>query len=188
MVSKITKMSKREFHQLPDLPEDYKQIIFDSLIILPTKRLHDSGWRCMYLIPVVDGKPLGKLGGITDVIDILPDESPFGYRKAISIDCVPEAGLLRVFPWKGKFVMRRWSLSDMQITFHTNEADASQSGDEEMIIEQNNEVRRRAIRSGDGILIVLEFKSAATGRWETVEKKYINKEEFEAIKKLLEGR
>ena len=70
---------------------------------------------------------------------------------------------------------------------YRGEADVNQSADEEMIIEQNNEVRRRAIRSGEGILIELEFKSAVTGRWEVVEEKHITKEEFEAIKKLLEG-
>lgn len=113
----IKEMTKCEFLQLPDLPEDYERIVCDSLVILPTSELHDSGWRCMYLIPIKDDRPLGKLGGFTDVIDFVAGACQPGWERGISIDCLPKSGLLRVFPWRSndKLILNRCSLSTMHI-------------------------------------------------------------------------
>jgi len=114
----IKEMTKHEFLKLPNLPEDYERIVCDSLVILPASELHDSGWRCVYLIPVEAGRPLGKLGGITDVIDLIIEAALNSWKRGVSIDCLPKSGLLRVFPWRSddKFVLNRWSLSTMTIT------------------------------------------------------------------------
>ena len=102
--------SIKEFKNLP--PRDWDENIgeFDSLVILPTEDIHDSGYRMMDFV-AIDKKrgPLCRLSGRSDVIHIggiggygkrmahflldKPDESPIPW----SIDCLPVSGLLRIF-------------------------------------------------------------------------------------------
>ena len=58
----------------------------------------------------------------------------------------------------------------------------------QIIIFENEIYRERAIKDRNSVTIVREFKDIDTGRWEDIEQKIITKEEFEAIKKLFEGK
>lgn len=83
---------------------------FDSLVILPTRQMHDSGYRCMDFVAVKDNKPLCRLNGCSDVIHI-DGIGGYGYKwsekgngvplgipaKGWSIDCLKVSGLLRLF-------------------------------------------------------------------------------------------
>ena len=83
---------------------------FNSLIILPLRRIHDSGFRCMDFIACDGERPIARLSGCSDVIHIegisgagkdwfdkykqLPNNIP---RRDWSIDCLKKSGLLRIF-------------------------------------------------------------------------------------------
>ena len=58
----------------------------------------------------------------------------------------------------------------------------------QIIIFENEIYRERAIKDRNSVTLVKEFKNIDTGQWEDIEQKIITKEEFEAIKKLFEGK
>ncbi|WP_138485470.1 hypothetical protein [Dyadobacter bucti] len=81
---------------------------FDSLIILPTKELHDSGYRAMEFIAVNNGVPLCRLSGYSDALHIEgmlgsgmlgPGLLPKQIKDTSqwTIDCLAKSGLLRLF-------------------------------------------------------------------------------------------
>jgi hypothetical protein len=98
--------TKKELEALParEWGEDIGE--FDSLIILPTKHLHDSGFWCMDFVAVKGNEPFCRLSGCSDVIQIdgiggygewkqnVPTVIP---PKGWSIDCLKKSKLLRVF-------------------------------------------------------------------------------------------
>ena len=83
---------------------------FDCCIIMPSKRVHESGWRCIEFVPVKNNVPMGRISQWGhDVIDIdgIGGHGPRinGRRefsdmvppKSWSIDCLPVSGLFRIF-------------------------------------------------------------------------------------------
>jgi hypothetical protein len=51
-IKNIDNMTIREFQNLPSRKWNEDIGFFDSLVILPTKEIHDSGYRCMDFIAV----------------------------------------------------------------------------------------------------------------------------------------
>lgn len=110
----LTQYTITEFRNLPKRPfgEDIGK--FDSLVILPTRRKHDSGYRCMEFVAVKGEQPVCRMGGSSDVIHLLgldgfncrgkEDDKKLFIRRAenvtfnaaFRIDCLP-CGLLRIF-------------------------------------------------------------------------------------------
>lgn len=109
---------KTDFKELPkitELPEKERE--FDSLIIIPEKYKHDSGYRCMSFAGCKGNKAVCIMGGGSDVIHFdgiggygrwwngagsqIPKKIP---PKAWNIDCIP-CGYLRIFAGKGKITM-----------------------------------------------------------------------------------
>jgi hypothetical protein len=106
----INLWTRKEFEALPcrGWNEDIGE--FDSLIILPKRNIHDSGFRCLDFIAVKDNVPFIRLSGCSDVIHIdgiggmgknwlkrygkIPDAVP---PSNWSIDCLKTSGLLRMF-------------------------------------------------------------------------------------------
>ena len=62
--------SKKEFEALPARGWNEDIGLFDSLIILPTNRMHDSGYKCIDFVSVLEGVPKWKLSGCSDVLHI----------------------------------------------------------------------------------------------------------------------
>jgi hypothetical protein len=107
----LSEMTRADFEAVPE-NEDWHQDIkdFDSLVILPNRRMHDSGYRCMSFVCCKGDKPIVKLGGGSDVIHI-DGIGGFGYKwlerygtcpntispNSWSIDCLKTSGLLRLF-------------------------------------------------------------------------------------------
>ncbi len=105
----IKTMTRQDFKKLPYAKWD-EEIICDSLIILPSRSLHDSGYRCLSFVVVKDGKPLCLISGGSDVIHIegiggfgdrwlekyneCPDLVP---PTEWGVDCLAKSGLLRLF-------------------------------------------------------------------------------------------
>lgn len=103
--------TRKELEALPsrEWHEDVGE--FRALIILPSKRLHDSGYRIMDFVAVdKDNVPFIKLSGCSDVIHIdgiggygkywiNKRRSEFGKieSKGWNIDCLRKSGLLRIF-------------------------------------------------------------------------------------------
>ena len=91
----INEWTVKEFQALPRAVygDDIKEIA--SLIILPTGKVHDSGFGTMDFVAVnKDGKPIARLSGHSDVlcIDWYNDS-----KKLWSIDCLKKSKLLRIF-------------------------------------------------------------------------------------------
>lgn len=100
---------------------------FDSVIFLPTRRKHDSGYRIMEFIAVRKNKPICKLTGCSDVLHIegiggygynwlekygcCPDKIP---PREWSIDCLYKSGLFRMF-CHGYLIKASQPLSSLEI-------------------------------------------------------------------------
>lgn len=105
---KVTEMHRRDFDNIPTPHFDYISEPFYSLVIIPTNKIHSSGYRIMHFVAVNKrGEPLFRISGGSDVIDIdgiggLGDLSkPVGIPKirpieGWMIDCLP-CGYLRIF-------------------------------------------------------------------------------------------
>ena len=90
---------------------------FDSLIIIPERYRHDSGYMCMSFAGCKGDKAICIMGGGSDVIHFdgiggygkwwngagskIPEKIP---PKGWSIDCIP-CGYLRIFSGKGKITI-----------------------------------------------------------------------------------
>lgn len=106
----INQMKRKDFESLPHRKWDEDIGEFDTLIILPTRRRHDSSYRCMDFVAVREGKPLCLLSGCSDVVHI-EGIGGYGFDWLVkysgcpslvpptgwSIDCLPTSGLLRMF-------------------------------------------------------------------------------------------
>jgi hypothetical protein len=98
-------MTRKQFEAVPDREKWDEHIICDCIVIMPTKKMHGSGYRMMDFVAIKDGKPLMRLSGCSDVIHI-DGIGGSGYKKVYSdlverrswsIDCLNKSGLLRMF-------------------------------------------------------------------------------------------
>lgn len=99
-------MTRAEFEQVPLRPWD-EHTVCRALVILPTRRQHDSGYRCMEFVAVsAKDEPICRIAGGSDVIHIdgiggygeWASEVPHSVEpKGWSIDCLKVSGLLRLF-------------------------------------------------------------------------------------------
>ncbi len=100
-----TRWSRKDFEELPNISElKERPEIIDSLVILPTRRMHDSGYRIMHFAVIVNDKPVCKMMGCSDVMKIggiagYNGKSTFNQIVPVgwSIDCLATSGLLRLF-------------------------------------------------------------------------------------------
>lgn len=68
---KVTKMTKEDFDNVPSRKWGKDIGDFNSLVIIPTGELHDSGFMCMDFVAVDDkNEPIAKLSGCSDVIHL----------------------------------------------------------------------------------------------------------------------
>lgn len=109
---------KTDFKKLPridELKETERE--FDSLIIVPERYKHDSGYLCMSVVGCKGNKAVCIMGGGSDVIHFdgiggygkwwrgagskIPEMIP---PKAWNIDCIP-CGYLRIFAGAGNITI-----------------------------------------------------------------------------------
>lgn len=104
----LTQMKRADFETLPTLGYGETPPEFDSLVIIPEKYYHDSGYRCMSFALCKGNEALCKTGGSSDVVHIdgiggikpytlNQSTQVFKLGKGWSIDCLPKSGLLRLF-------------------------------------------------------------------------------------------
>jgi hypothetical protein len=98
-------MTRKQFEAVPKREKWSEHITCDCIVIMPTKKMHDSGYRMIDFVAIKDGKPLMRLSGCSDVLHIdgiggsgyTREYSKFVERKAWSIDCLRKSGLLRMW-------------------------------------------------------------------------------------------
>lgn len=103
----VNDMTRKQFEELPWRESWSKDVECTSLVILPLRRKHDSGYRCMDFVAVQNGEPICRVAGGSDVINLdgiggygegrsgtLPRSVP---PRGWSIDCLPKSGLLHIF-------------------------------------------------------------------------------------------
>lgn len=134
-MKEFTKWTRKEFEALPT-PKSYTNEEIgevDSLVILPEKHYHDSGWRCMSFVTIQNGVPTYRISGCSDVINLggiggynfqgVSDCDSSNRIKSQTvlnanwhIDCLPVSGLLRIFSGKYKLYVGA-SLSDFELFY-----------------------------------------------------------------------
>ena len=128
-MKEFTKWTRKEFESLPT-PKSYTNEEIgevDSLVILPEKHNHDSGWRCMSFVTIQNGVPTYRISGCSDVIHL----GGIGGHNIKStdriksqtvpnadwhIDCLPVSGLLRIFSGNYKLFVGA-SISDFELFY-----------------------------------------------------------------------
>lgn len=87
----VNQMSRKQFEKLP-LLDKFQPDDVDSIVLLPTKRHHDSGYNYYYVIPCKDRKPLGICSGY-DTFSIYMNSN----FNRVGIDCLRGSSLIRIF-------------------------------------------------------------------------------------------
>ena len=102
-------MTRAQFEALPLRDHWTKEIECDNIIILPSRRMHDSGFRCLDFVAVTETDMI-RLSGCSDVVHV-EGIGGFGYQwlerfKKVPtsvhpvgwcFDCLKVSGLLRLF-------------------------------------------------------------------------------------------
>lgn len=135
----FTEWTRKEFEALPRADWHNREVgEVDSLIILPTRHKHDSGYRCMEFVTIQKGKPTYIVSGCSDVIHLagigghnvglhnygmglysLRAREKTTPRVCWSIDCLPVSGLLHLFCDKHLYIGQ--SLSSFEVFFKEDE-------------------------------------------------------------------
>jgi hypothetical protein len=113
----INDMTRKQFEAVPFREDWSAEVRCDEIVILPQRKMHDSGYRCMDFVAVKNGEPVCRLSGDSDVIHVdgiggfgrdwlthyghCPDSVP---PSAWSIDCLPKSGLLRMWSTRGDMI------------------------------------------------------------------------------------
>lgn len=97
---------------------------FNSVIIVPTKEIHDSGYRCMKFVLVRGREIVGCVGGYSDVVHpngignmgLYPNFNMYsqGFIPVMdmSIDCLKESGCVRLMFGRNALKCEEFILSD----------------------------------------------------------------------------
>ena len=137
MKKEFTKWTIKEFKSLPR-PDSFWNNIgeVDSLVIIPCRYRHDSGYRCMQFAAIQNGEPTYLLSGCSDVINLggiggynARCDNTEKYLKRVksqsvpvndwSFDCLPVSGLLRIMSRRKMIVGA--SISNFEIYFKEDE-------------------------------------------------------------------
>lgn len=105
MTNLICNMRRKDFLKLPK--REWGQDIghCTGIVIIPTKRVHDSGYICMDFASVVHGEAGYLLSDCSDVIHVGGLHSLIfnqGANVMWSIDCLRKSGYLHLFTLSGE--------------------------------------------------------------------------------------
>jgi len=116
----INEMTIKKFQAVPHRKswcDDVGPI--DSLIILPTKKKHDSGYRIIEVVAERKGFPLCKVTECSDVLNLGGMSLNKNQTTRWNIDCLPTSGLLRLFCFDLKLTVGN-ALSSFEIFSKNN--------------------------------------------------------------------
>jgi len=118
----IENMTKKEFEALPFRGHFNTPVICDSIVILPTRRKHNSGWGCMDFVACREEKAICRLSGCSDVMGMncmtgISEVEQLWALKGWSIDCLFKSKLLHLWSRHSYEIKCGESLSSFDITF-----------------------------------------------------------------------
>lgn len=103
-------LNKMSLQELKDMEPFGLRETFNSVVIVPTDDLHDSGFRCMKFILVRDGEVVGCVGGGCDTVqpngignrgrDCQNYICGFIPYMGMSMDCLAGSGCVRIMMYK----------------------------------------------------------------------------------------
>lgn len=120
----IQEMTRKQFEVVPHRKTWDERVTCNSIVILPTRRKHESGYRVMDFVAVQNGEPICLLSGSSDILHIdgiggwgqwsgkIPDLIKTG---GWSIDCLPKSGLLQMWSSRYRNIICGPALSSMEI-------------------------------------------------------------------------
>lgn len=83
----INQMTRKQFEALPIFDfEETNKVEIDSVVLLPTRRVHSSGYRMYSVVACKDSKAIGRLREY-DIFGILTN------TESINIDCLKKLDL-----------------------------------------------------------------------------------------------
>lgn len=85
----LNKMTRKDFLDIPVL-ESQPPVVFDSFVIIPTGRAHDSHYGCMKYVLIRDHEIIGAVGGGSDVVRMEG-------VSWLTMDCLRTSRLIHVF-------------------------------------------------------------------------------------------
>lgn len=88
-MANLNKMTKKEFLAIEEI-EDAPKVEFDSFVIIPTGRAHESHYGCMKYVLICGHEIIGTVGGGSDVVMME------GITWA-AMDCLRTSRLIHVF-------------------------------------------------------------------------------------------
>lgn len=95
----INDMTRREFEELPLL--DWRSNCeVDSIVLLPTRQQHSSGYNNFYVIPCKHHTPLGKC----DKYDTFSIYMNSNFNR-VGIDCLKKSSLMRIFLPQNEYIV-----------------------------------------------------------------------------------
>lgn len=99
MPKALIEWTKAELLALPEIElcDAQKLSWFSSLIVLPGKCIHESGYHCMSFILVVSGVPKFRVDGYSDVVHLGGLLNSEQKNVRWRIDCLTKSKLIHVF-------------------------------------------------------------------------------------------
>ena len=89
---RLAEMTREDFLAVPEATS--MELEGDSVVVVPTDELHQTGYRLMQFVVVVDGRPVVRVPTISgDAHDVF-ELSSAGW----ACDCLQKSGLLRFWP------------------------------------------------------------------------------------------
>lgn len=111
----ILQMTRKDFEAIPARTGWLEETICRSVVILPDRRRHDSGFRCMSFVPIGDEGPICRVESCSDVVHVGGIADFRGVPGAWSIDCLPVSGLFRIWPTATSTMVVGRTASSMEI-------------------------------------------------------------------------
>lgn len=100
----IFEITKENIKDLPTLSYYGDETLYNSIVIVPTDEIHDSGYRCMDFVFCDKEKAIGVVRCGSDVLHLdwgsfIDPKYQDKTNRGWSIDCTPN-GFLRIFTWE----------------------------------------------------------------------------------------
>lgn len=96
----INQMTRKQFEELPYVDE-FKDIDVDSIVLLPSRKHHDSGFNYYNVILCNKWEAIGKCPRY-DTFSIMMESN---FNK-VGIDCLRGSGLIRIFLPQNEYVAK----------------------------------------------------------------------------------
>ena len=93
MAKSISQMTRLDFEALPEFPAN-TTIICSSIVGVPTRKIHESGFRIINIVPCTKDGPLGIIRRNIDSIEFKDDKHIANWE----MDVLPVSGLVRMWP------------------------------------------------------------------------------------------